>query len=160
MKPVSYTHLVSPVTMDDVTSGFNIGTNITNDSWFNDLVGFSEKELREMLIYYKEQGVLEESIDEIVAMMKPNYDNYCFSEDTLEQCMFNSDMTLYFLKSFVLHHKKPKEIVDPNIRTDFNKLTYLIKLDHGLGENFSVIKEIAEQGAVSYTHLDVYKRQQ
>ena len=140
---------VSPVTMDDVTSGFNIGTNITNDSWFNDLVGFSEKELREMLIYYKEQGVLEESIDEIVAMMKPNYDNYCFSEDTLEQCMFNSDMTLYFLKSFVLHHKKPKEIVDPNIRTDFNKLTYLIKLDHGLGENFSVIKEIAEQGEIT-----------
>ena len=139
---------VSPVTMDDVTSGFNIGTNITNDSWFNDLVGFSEKELREMLTYYKEQGVLQESIDEIVAMMKPNYDNYCFSEDTLEQCMFNSDMALYFLKSFVLHHKKPKEIVDPNIRTDFNKLAYLIKLDHGLGENFSVIKEIAEQGEI------------
>ena len=66
--------------MDDVTSGFNIGTNITNDSWFNDLVGFSENELREMLEYYKEQGVLQESIDEIVAMMKPNYDNYCFSE--------------------------------------------------------------------------------
>ena len=124
---------VSPVTMDDVTSGFNIGTNITNDSWFNDLVGFSEKELREMLTYYKEQGVLQESIDEIVAMMKPNYDNYCFSEDTLEQCMFNSDMALYFLKSFVLHHKK---------------LAYLIKLDHGLGENFSVIKEIAEQGEI------------
>lgn len=139
---------VSPVTMDDVTSGFNIGTNITNDSWFNDLVGFSENELREMLEYYKEQGVLQESIDEIVAMMKPNYDNYCFSEDTLEQCMFNSDMALYFLKSFVLHHKKPKEIVDPNIRTDFNKLAYLIKLDHGLGENFSVIKEIAEQGEI------------
>ena len=140
---------VSPVTMDDVTSGFNIGTTITTDPWFNDLVGFSEKELREMLTYYKEEGVLEESIDEIVAMMKPNYDNYCFSEDTLEQCMFNSDMTLYFLKSFVLHHKKPKEIVDPNIRTDFNKLTYLIKLDHGLGENFSVIKEIAEQGEIT-----------
>ena len=40
---------VSPVTMDDVTSGFNVGTNITTDPWFNDLVGFSEKELREML---------------------------------------------------------------------------------------------------------------
>ncbi len=60
----------------------------------------------------------------------------------------DDDMALYFLKSFVLHHKKPKEIVDPNIRTDFNKLAYLIKLDHGLGENFSVIKEIAEQGEI------------
>ena len=53
------------------------------------------------------------------------------------------------MKSFVLHGEKPEEIVDPNIRTDFNKLAYLIKLDHGLGENFSVIKEIAEQGEIT-----------
>lgn len=97
-----------------------------------------------MLTYHKEQGILQGSIDEIVVVMKPNYDNYCFSEDTLEQCTFNSDMAPYFLKSFVLHRKKPKEVVDPNIRTGFNKLAYLIKLDHGLGEDFSVIKEIAE----------------
>ena len=140
---------VSPVTMDDVTSGFNIGTNITTDPWFNDLVGFSEKELREMLTYYKEQGVLIQSVDETVVMMKPNYDNYCFSRSRLVDCMFNSDMVLYFMKSFVLHGEKPEEIVDPNIRTDFNKLAYLIKLDHGLGENFSVIKEIAEQGEIT-----------
>lgn len=140
---------VSPVTMDDVTSGFNIGTNITTDSWFNALVGFSEEELREMLTYYQEQGVLTQSVDETVAMMKPNYDNYCFSEDRLDESMFNSDMALYFMKSFVLHHVKPKEIVDPNIRTDFNKLAYLIRLDHGLGESFSVIKEIAEQGEIT-----------
>lgn len=61
---------VSPVTMDDVTSGFNIGTNITTDPWFNDLVGFSEKELREMLTYYKEQGALPMSVDDAVTMMK------------------------------------------------------------------------------------------
>ena len=140
---------VSPVTMDDVTSGFNIGTNITTDPWFNSLVGFSEKELREMLTYYKEQGVLALSVDEAVAMMKPNYDNYCFSKSKLADCMFNSDMVLYFMKSFVLHSEKPDEIVDPNIRTDFNKLAYLIRLDHGLGENFSVIKEIAERGEIT-----------
>lgn len=62
---------VSPVTMDDVTSGFNIGTNITTDPWFNDLVGFSEAELREMLTYYKEQGVLMQTVDETIVMMKP-----------------------------------------------------------------------------------------
>ena len=72
--------------MDDVTSGFNIGTNITTDPWFNDLVGFSEKELREMLTYYKEQGALPMSVDDAVTMMKPNYDNYCFSENKLADC--------------------------------------------------------------------------
>ena len=140
---------VSPVTMDDVTSGFNIGTNITTEAWFNSLVGFSEQELREMLTYYKEQGVLSLSVDETVAMMKPNYDNYCFSRSKLADSMFNSDMVLYFMKSFVLYEEKPEEIVDPNIRTDFNKLAYLVRLDHGLGENFSVIKEIAERGEVA-----------
>ena len=125
---------------------FNV---IKSAPWFNDLVGFSEKELREMLTYYKEQGVLIQSVDETVVMMKPNYDNYCFSRSRLVDCMFNSDMVLYFMKSFVLHGEKPEEIVDPNIRTDFNKLAYLIKLDHGLGENFSVIKEIAEQGEIT-----------
>lgn len=62
--------------------------------------------------------------------------------------MFNSDMVLYCMKSLILHGVKPDEIVDPNIRTDFNKLAYLVRLDHGLGENFSVIKEIAEQGEI------------
>lgn len=99
--------------MDDVTSGFNIGTNITTDPWFNDLVGFSEAELREMLTYYKEQGVLMQTVDETIVMMKPNYDNYCFSRSRLADCMFNSDMVLYFMKSFVLHGEKPDEIVDP-----------------------------------------------
>ena len=108
---------------------------------FNDLVGFSEKELREMLTYYKEQGALPMSVDDAVTMMKPNYDNYCFSKNKLADCMFNSDMVLYCMKSLILHGVKPDEIVDPNIRTDFNKLAYLVRLDHGLGENFSVIKE-------------------
>ncbi len=140
---------VSPVTMDDVTSGFNIGTNITTNPLFNSLVGFSEKELREMLAYYQEQGALRASIDELIEAMKPNYDNYCFSEDRLNDCMFNSDMALYFLNSYIHTGVIPKEIVDPNIRTDFNKLAYLVRLDHGLEDNFSVIKQIAEKGELA-----------
>ncbi len=140
---------VSPVTMDDVTSGFNIGTNITINPLFNSLVGFSEKELREMLAYYEGQGVLRNSIDELVEAMKPNYDNYCFSEECVDDCMFNSDMALYFLNSYIHTGVIPREIVDPNIRTDFNKLAYLVRLDHGFEDNFSVIKQIAEKGELA-----------
>lgn len=140
---------VSPVTMDDVTSGFNIGTNITTNPQFNSLVGFSERELREMLVYYQEQGALKASIDELIEAMKPNYDNYCFSRDCVSDCMFNSDMALYFLNSYIHTGVIPDEIVDPNIRTDFNKLAYLVRLDHGLEDNFSVIKQIAEKGELT-----------
>lgn len=139
---------VSPVTMDDVTSGFNIGTNITTDAPFNSLVGFSEQEVREMLEYYHSEGVFTETIDEVLATMKPYYDNYCFSVDCLNDCMFNSDMTLYFLSTYFRLHQKPKELIDPNVRTDFNKLSYLVRLDQELGENVSVIREIAEKGEI------------
>lgn len=139
---------VSPVTMDDVTSGFNIGTNITTEPQFNAMVGFSKQELSVMLGYYQEQGALTDEVEEVIEMMKPNYDNYCFSKECLDDCMFNSDMTLYFLNSYIQNGRKPEEIVDPNIRTDFNKLAYLVRLDHGLQDNFSVIKQIAEQGEV------------
>ncbi|MEG0647475.1 MAG: AAA family ATPase [Bacteroides sp.] len=140
---------VSPVTMDDVTSGFNIGTNITTDPRFNALVGFSSKELRAMLEYYKGENAFDESIDDLISLMKPNYDNYHFSKYCLDEPMFNSDMTLYFLNHYLGLRRKPDELVDPNIRTDFNKLTYLIRLDHGLGDNFSAIREIAENGEVT-----------
>ena len=140
---------VSPVTMDDVTSGFNIGTNITIDTLFNSLVGFNEKELREMLVYYKLHEVFKLSVDDMLGMMGPFYNHYCFCKSKLADCVFNPDMVLYFMKSFLLHGEKPNTIVDPNICTDFNKLSYLFRLDHGLGENFSVIKEIAERGEIT-----------
>ncbi|WP_106830836.1 ATP-binding protein [Parabacteroides pacaensis] len=139
---------VSPVTMDDVTSGFNIGTNITTNPQFNSLVGFSREEVTDMLAYYRKEGFFTESIEEMQDVMKPNYDNYCFSKNRLDDCMFNSDMVLYFMNYYFTNGTKPDEIVDPNIRTDFNKLSYLIRLDHGLGENFSVIREIAEKGEI------------
>lgn len=92
---------VSPITMDDVTSGFNIGTNVSMDADFNNVVGFSELEVREMLTYYKKEGVLEGNVNEVLEVMKPWYDNYCFSPDCLDKPMYNSDMTLYFLNNYM-----------------------------------------------------------
>lgn len=88
---------VSPVTMDDVTSGFNIGANMTTDYRFNGIIGFSEGEVREMLAYYKEETGFEDSVDDLINLMKPWYDNYCFSEECMDEPMYNSDMVLYFV---------------------------------------------------------------
>lgn len=139
---------VSPVTLDDVTSGFNIGTNYTTAPQFNNLVGFSEEELRTMLEYYHAQGVLSMTVDEMINEMKPWYDNYCFAEDMLNASMYNSDMALYYLNWVLQTGKPPREMIDRNIRTDYNKLRYLIKTDRELdtGSNLSVIGEIIEKG--------------
>ena len=54
---------VSPVTMDDVTSGFNIGANMSTDPRFNGIIGFSEREVRDMLSYYKDVDMLAGEVD-------------------------------------------------------------------------------------------------
>lgn len=142
---------VSPVTMDDVTSGFNIGSNQSADSRFNAIVGFTETEVRQMLAYYKEAGLIPDEIEKVLAHMKPWYNNYCFSEDSIGQSMYNSDMVLYYLNYYLPHGKSPAEMVDNNVRTDYNKLRHLIRLDKKLGLNFSVIQEIIEQGQTTGT---------
>ena len=142
---------VSPITMDDVTSGFNIGTNISMLPQFNDIVGFSEDEVREMITYYRNEGALPEdvTVDGLGGIMKPWYDNYCFSEDRLEERMFNSDMTLYFLNSYLQLGKAPKMMIDNNIRTDYNKLRHLVQIDKTFGVNASVIQQIIAEGSIT-----------
>lgn len=142
---------VSPVTLDDLSSGYNIDWGISQDPRFNDMLGFSETDVREMFQYYKDNGKLLGDIDEMIEEMKPWYNNYCFAEECLnEPRMFNCDMTFYYLRHWVLYNRSPKEMVDKNIRTDYKKLKMLADIDRGnQRENrMSVIEEIAATGFV------------
>lgn len=139
---------VSPVTMDDVTSGFNIGSNMSTNPLFNNITGFSEGELKEMLLYYKEAGDILDDIDDLIRMMKPWYDNYCFSSRSLNEPMYNSDMVLYFLNYYLSLKEPPQNMIDNNIRTDYNKLRHLIRIDKTFGLNASIIQEIIANGSI------------
>ncbi|MDR0938418.1 MAG: AAA family ATPase, partial [Mediterranea sp.] len=115
---------VSPVTLDDFTSGFNIGWNISTDPQFNMLLGFSEEDVRAMLRYYSEAGALKGDVEAMIEEMKPWYDNYCFAPESLntDPKMFNSDMVLYYLQNRLRQGTAPRSMVDPNTRTDYNKM--------------------------------------
>ena len=142
---------VSPVTMDDLTSGFNIGTNYTTQAEFNAMVGFTEAEVRQMLEYYRQYYPFRHTIDELIEAMRPWYDNYCFSEDCIDEPpMFNSDMTLYFVYFYTKDKGRfPKQMLDTNIRTDYNKLRMLIRKDRGFEHNASIIQHIVETGGIT-----------
>lgn len=60
---------VSPVTMDDVTSGYNIATSLTLDPDFNMMLGFSETEVRKMIRYYQSVGALKADENALIAEM-------------------------------------------------------------------------------------------
>ena len=142
---------VSPVTMDDVTSGFNIGMDYTSHKSFNGMMGFSEIEVREMLSYYeRETGVFRHTVDELIALMKPWYDNYCFAKECRKDPpMYNCDMVLYFVSYYISHGRLPEEMIDANLRTDYNKLRMLVRKDRGGDEqNVSTIQRIARDGYI------------
>jgi len=140
---------VSPVTMDDLTSGYNIATNITAEGDFNQMLGFSEDDVREMFNYYHDAGWLKGDVDTMIEEMKPWYDNYCFAKGGLnESRVFNSDMVLYYLGCQVRNGHSPDEMVNPNTRTDYQKMKRLIQIDKLEPERKSIIYQIAENGYV------------
>ena len=142
---------VSPVTMDDLTSGFNIGTNYTMQPEFNAMVGFTEQEVREMLDYYKQYYTFRHTTDELIEIMRPWYDNYCFSVKCLDEPpMYNSDMVLYFVYFYTKDKGRlPDSMLDNNIRTDYNKLRMLIRKDREFENDATVIQHIVETGGIT-----------
>lgn len=140
---------VSPVTLDDVTSGFNIGWNISIKPEFDEMLGFSTTDVVEMFTYYKEHGSIpvDSDIDAIVNDMKPWYDNYCFAEEALKMKtrMFNCDMVLYYLRNYMDNGCSPRQMIDPNTRTDYGKMKKLLQFDKLDGERKGIIRKIAEE---------------
>ena len=143
---------VSPVTLDDLTSGFNIGWHISTKPAFNQMLGFSTEDVREMFEYFKSAGKVRPDCDveSVIAEMKPWYDNYCFSKNALQtqSKVFNCDMVLYYLRNYAETGEAPEEMIDPNTKTDYNKMKKLLQLDKLDGNRKGVIYEIAEQGEI------------
>jgi hypothetical protein len=142
---------VSPVTMDDVTSGFNIGSNYSSANEFNGMVGFTESEVRAMLDYYATTCPFHHTTDELIAWMRPWYDNYCFAPRLFgKEMMFNSNMVLYFIDKYIQNGgEMPENMLDVNIRTDYSKLRMLIRRDKEFTNDASVIQTIVEQGYIT-----------
>ena len=143
---------VSPVTLDDVTSGYNVGWNISVKPEFDEMLGFSTKDVVEMFTYYKKMGSIpvDSDVEAIVNDMKPWYDNYCFAEEALSKSvrMFNCDMVLYYLRNYMDYGRSPRQMIDPNTKTDYGKMKKLLQFDKLDGERKGIIRKIAEEGQI------------
>jgi len=139
---------VSPVTMDDVTSGFNIGQNISLDPDFNEVLGLNERDVTKILKYYQDNGCTLPDLNETLALMKVWYNNYLFAEDATNS-IFNTDMVWFFVKNLLKLGKYPKNMLDPNIKIDYGKLRHLVVLDRRLNGNFSRLRAIIETGQIN-----------
>lgn len=131
---------VSPITLDSLTSGFNIGDNITRNPIFNEMMGFTEKEVRKLIADTTNVNVTEEEIEELIKVLKKNYNGYLFSELTKTR-LFNSDMILYYLKSYSSNKQGPIELIDRNIASDYGKLGRMFELKNK-DSNMQVLDDI------------------
>ena len=143
---------VSPVTLDDLTSGFNIGWNASTLPELDKMLVFSTKDVREMFTYYKGVGMLPSDcdIEAMIEEMRPWYDNYCFAKECLGDgnTVFNCDMVLYYLRNYVNYKHSPENMLDPNTKTDYSKLKKLIQLDKLDGDRKGVLRKITEEGEI------------
>ena len=137
---------VTPMTMYDVTSGFNIGKNISLDSRFHNMVGFDTRELKDTLKAYN----IEDKVK--ISLLKEWYNHYTFSEESSEP-IYNTDMILYFVDKFIAHHKLPKEMIDINVRSDYSRLRSIIYTNKKLNGNFKSLQTLIGGESISISNL-------
>ena len=136
---------VAPITLDSLTSGFNIGSDITRDEEFNEMLGFTEQELIKLM---DEQNISKEKQLELLPIMKENYDGYKFSVHGKEK-IYNSNMCLYFLKDYVRLGRIPENLVDVNIASDYSKIGKMLDLCKGEKRAEIIEKTVSGEGILS-----------
>ena len=138
---------VTPMTMYDVTSGFNIGENISINPLFHNMVGVTEAELYTMLEYYKI-----ELDSNALLLLKDWYNHYIFAKD-INESIYNTDMIFYFLKYFIQFKKAPDELIDINVRSDYSKLRDIIYTNKKLNGNFQTLNTLIAGESIALDNL-------
>ena len=116
---------VSPVTLDDLTSGFNITSNISLHEDFNALAGFTTEDVRHLVTGVLADGGYALDPAKVEEDLRLYYNGYLFSRDATER-LFNPDMVLYFLKELQPPARYPNELLDINVRTDYGRIQRLL----------------------------------
>ena len=150
---------VSPVTLDDVTSGFNIGANLSLRADFNEMLGFTEDEVRRMLETYRDLGVFDQDVETALGTMREWYNGYRFSEDA-EGIVYNTDMVLHYLKHSVPNKAGPRQLIDTNVRIDYGKLRHLLLTGRQLNGNFDLLRGVIAEGRADSDIVETFPQAQ
>ncbi len=141
---------VSPITLDDVTSGFNVADNISLNPAFAEMVGFTEAEVRKLLEGYRDLGAFTQDVDLALDTMREWYDGYRFS-DVPVASVYNTDMVLHYLKESIPNMPVPRALIDENVRIDYGKLRHLMLVSRRgpkrLNGNFDLLRHLVGEGS-------------
>ena len=133
---------VAPLTIDSLTSGYNISTDLTMDIRFHDMMGFLEHEVRDVL---QKIDIPDDKLEETLTDLKEWYDGYRFSARA-QQHLYNTDMVLYFADRYTVEDRYPDKMLDTNIASDYEKIASIFRLGGREEENFKHLSRFVEEG--------------
>ena len=153
---------VTPVTMDDVTSGFNIAANVSLNPAFAALTGFTHGDVRAMLAYYRTHAGFAFDEAAVFETMRRWYDGYRFSPETGADGkepprVANPTLVLYYMQYFLQNHKPQPELVDRNLRTDYMKIRHVITEGRRINGNFHRLEDLLARLGARATLRDSFQ---
>jgi hypothetical protein len=143
---------VSPVTLDSLTSGFNITSNITLNPIFHETMGFLEAEVENLLHL---NDIAADKIPTILEDLKEWYDGYKFSDDAINH-LYNPDMVLYFLLGYGIKGQYPNKMLDTNIISDYRKLGNIFKIGGNEYEKFELLEGLVKDGYLDFELTEIF----
>ncbi len=143
---------VSPVTLDSLTSGFNISDNISLNPVFHNMMGFTHEELKAIL---RESDIPEQKIPAMTSNLAEWYNGYLFAPDETRS-LFNPDMVLYFIKEYRIKNRYPYEMLDVNIVSDYRKIRNIFKIGGPENERFELLEKLVEEGSIQFSLTRLY----
>ena len=146
---------VTPITLDSLSSGFNIVSNISNEEPFNALAGFRQEEVN----YSLEQTLFKKcpNIDkeEIVYKIKEWYNGYLFNVKT-EERIYNATLVNYFLSKYDYKRcEMPIKMLDSNVASDYKAIMKLFNIGDS-ERNYKILEELIENGSITGIIKDRY----
>jgi hypothetical protein len=136
---------VSPLTVDAMTSGFNISSSLGLEIDFHDLMGFKHDEV---VFILQQVGATAENIPTIMDDLKDWYNGYLFNDEATER-LYNSDMIMYFASHYEKKQRYPRKMLDANIATDYTKVKKIFNIQQREEEFIPILKELTTEGVVS-----------
>ena len=143
---------VSPITLDSLTSGFNISSNLSTNPLFHDMMGFTHEEVETIL---HKSDIPEATIPKMMFDLTEWYDGYRFATDAIAP-LFNPDMVLYFLQQYSIKSKYPEVMLDTNVISDYRKIRNIFKIGDNETERFELLEKLVQTGHIDFRLTRLY----
>ena len=143
---------ISPVTLDSMTSGFNITKSLTHKLEFHDMLGFTKAEVLWIL---QKIGMPDKEIPKTLRDLTAWYDGYLFHKKAKER-LYNSNMIMYFAEEYASTGEYPSNLLDINIASDYSKIRLATQLGNIPIQNNAVLQTLIEQGEIAAELTEQY----